>query len=159
MPFKYRSDRLQSQRGYRIKNVKRIAGMGKKWRKKHKKELVIKKRKYSSLESTKHRKLENRRDWRKRNPDKWRAYDKRRQLRRRSRKVGSGGSHTTGQWVALKKQFNHCCAMCGMQEPFIDQFYPYLTEDHVIPLSKGGSNGIDNIQPLCHRCNSKKGAS
>ena len=31
-----------------------------------------------------------------------------------------------------------------------------LTVDHIVPVSLGGKNTIDNLQPLCLTCNSKK---
>lgn len=31
-----------------------------------------------------------------------------------------------------------------------------LTIDHIIPVSKGGSNRVDNLQPAHFRCNKEK---
>jgi len=59
--------------------------------------------------------------------------------------------HTYGEWEILKKQYDFTCPSCKKQEPEIK-----LTEDHIIPLSKGGSDSIENIQPLCGHCNAVK---
>ena len=40
------------------------------------------------------------------------------------------------------------CQMCGTKEKIII--------DHITPLSKGGTNNIDNLQPLCISCNCSK---
>lgn len=71
---------------------------------------------------------------------------------REIRKQKNGGSHAFSEWKNLKKQCNFTCQMCGKREPEIK-----LTQDHIIPLIKGGDNSIKNIQPLCSICNSKKG--
>ena len=70
---------------------------------------------------------------------------------RRARKLKAKGSHTEEEWQELKAFYNFMCLRCRKQEPDIK-----LTRDHVIPLTQGGSDSIDNVQPLCSRCNSKK---
>ena len=70
---------------------------------------------------------------------------------RRARKRNAEGSFTNGEWELLKKQYGFTCPRCKKKEPQIK-----LTRDHIVPLLKGGSNFIENIQPLCKSCNSYK---
>jgi 5-methylcytosine-specific restriction endonuclease McrA len=72
-------------------------------------------------------------------------------LKRFRKLIENGGSHTTSQWKELCVRHNHTCLGCGRKEPEIK-----LTRDHIIPLSKGGNDTIENIQPLCVSCNSSK---
>lgn len=90
------------------------------------------------------------RKWRRKNKDKVVMYAQ----RRRARLLGADGNYTTREWGRLKKQFSHQCLCCKKREPSIK-----LTVDHVVPISLGGSNSIDNIQPLCMSCNSSKGTN
>lgn len=84
------------------------------------------------------------RDWSKANPEKRMLQHQRRRAR------ASNGHFTAGQWRSLKAWFGSKCLRCGAAEK--------LTPDHVIPLALGGSNTIDNIQPLCFGCNASKQA-
>ena len=85
---------------------------------------------------------------------RWKAKNPERMVflktQRYAREQGAIGSHTFEQWIELKCKFQNRCAKCFKKKP--------LTKDHIVPLSKGGSNFIKNIQPLCRNCNSRKWA-
>ena len=68
--------------------------------------------------------------------------------RRYARERNAEGFHTLIEWKELQRKFKNKCAYCKEEKP--------LTKDHIIPLSKGGTDYIENIQPLCRNCNSKK---
>lgn len=67
---------------------------------------------------------------------------------RYAREKGAEGSFSLYEWEELKLKHNNKCACCGKEKS--------LTKDHIVPLSKGGTNYISNIQPLCRSCNSRK---
>lgn len=71
--------------------------------------------------------------------------------RRRAREAGATGSYTwaevTRKWLDNGKR----CTYCG-EARRNDEIEP----DHVVPLSKGGSNSIVNVVPACKFCNSDK---
>lgn len=71
--------------------------------------------------------------------------------KRRTLLLNADGTHTAIEWQELKSKYNHICPACGKREPEIK-----ISEDHIIPLTKGGTNFISNIQPICRNCNSKK---
>lgn len=71
----------------------------------------------------------------------------------RIRKLEAEGSHTKTEWENLKRKYNNMCLCCKNFEPSIK-----LSEDHIVPLSLGGTDFISNIQPLCLTCNKIKGA-
>jgi len=96
--------------------------------------------------SHKAKQLENQRNRYHLNPE----IDVQRVINRRL-KLKSLGSHTLTEWNKLKLKHNFECLHCKRREPEVR-----LTRDHIVPISKGGSNYISNIQPLCRPCNSRK---
>lgn len=78
--------------------------------------------------------------------EKIRSYEKAYAQRKRN-----GGRLPTDSEIRLHQEiFGTVCIRCGSEDRVV--------LDHVIPLSKEGTNSIVNRQPLCHSCNSSKGA-
>lgn len=72
--------------------------------------------------------------------------------RRREARVRAGRAiktHTYQQWLDLVAAYKSRCANCRRKVR--------LTRDHIVPLIRCGHDGIENIQPLCHSCNARKG--
>lgn len=76
------------------------------------------------------------------------------------RKLINGGSHTNKEWKAKLAKYDGCprCGRLWSDIPIRpDRRYRYVwTKDHIIAVTSGGTNNIDNIQPLCYQCNSSK---
>lgn len=68
----------------------------------------------------------------------------------RRAKLAERGAFSKEEWLDLCEKYDYKCINCGAPEQHAD---------HVVPLSQGGVNTIDNIQPLCRPCNSRKGTN
>ena len=68
--------------------------------------------------------------------------------------ANSKGTHSKQDWEALKAEFDFRCIICNKLESEIPGG---LVRSRIIPLCQGGDNSINNIQPCCQSCASKKG--
>lgn len=77
-----------------------------------------------------------------------------------ARRARSDRHHTKAQWEALLAQHDRCpiCHRAWADvPPRPDRRYKNVwTRDHIVPLSQGGADTIENIQPACYQCNSGK---
>ena len=133
---------LERDRAWKAANPEKKRAQDRKYREIHREQIVTRDREFRKqhyLELRK-RRLERAR----RHPERYRAYIR----DYRARKKAAQGSHTKAEWDALRTWFGDVCLRC--------QTGGSLTADHVVPLSVGGTDSIDNLQPLCHSCNASK---
>jgi 5-methylcytosine-specific restriction endonuclease McrA len=81
----------------------------------------------------------------------------------RQRQKANGGHHTEKEWLTLLSQTPQCP---GCRRPWSEiprrpnlRYKNRWTKDHIVPLARGGTDDIGNIQPLCFRCNFSKGVA
>ena len=96
--------------------------------------------------------LEVRRKHRSENPDQYAAYGR----ARRARERGADGSHTAEDVRKILENQKNLCAACTKK--LIMSGSGKYQVDHVVPLSKGGSDWPHNLQILCPSCNHRKHA-
>jgi len=84
-------------------------------------------------------------NWRRKNPQSIKAYSE----TRRAKKKASVASYTYREWLACLDYFDCKCAVCERPAGL----WHTISQDHWIPLSKGGGHQSDNIVPLCHGVN------
>ncbi|NJM00749.1 MAG: HNH endonuclease [Synechococcaceae cyanobacterium RM1_1_27] len=82
------------------------------------------------------------------------ASGQQRQLRSRRARERRSSYDPTGKiaheefWALLK--WYPCCPCCGQTW---EQIPTPISQDHIIPISRGGPNTTANLQPLCQPCN------
>lgn len=98
--------------------------------------------------ATRDRKLEKQKQWARANSENIRI----RAMRRRSRVKSADGDVTTEEVMMQYKRQRTKCYYCGCL--LMGNYHI----DHVIPISRGGRNAIDNIVLACPSCNREKNA-
>lgn len=68
--------------------------------------------------------------------------------KRRALLADSNGNFTAEEFRLLCETYGNRCLYCQEELP--------LTPDHMVPISRGGSNSIENIVPSCRSCNQRK---
>lgn len=68
---------------------------------------------------------------------------------RRHRTANLPHTLTIAEWREILNEYNHCCAYCGKPGQ-------RFTQEHKMPVSRGGGYTRENIVPACRSCNSQK---
>jgi 5-methylcytosine-specific restriction endonuclease McrA len=136
-----RDCRRQLRRNYGRKHQQALATYTKKWQ-----------------EANPYRIRELRRNWylanrehersksaafKKANPVLYRGYQ-----RMRLARLEDGPRLSDAEWLEVVAVCGAACLKCGSEED--------VTIDHIVPVSRGGQDTKDNVQPLCRACNSSK---
>lgn len=87
-------------------------------------------------------------EWRRANPEKTSAIARRHNAKKANAPLNN---FTAVQWTAMKIHYGYRCVYCGRKMQRLEQ-------DHIQPISKGGSHTLANIVPACRSCNAKKNA-
>lgn len=154
MPHTNSDKRREYNRAYYAKNSERQHARMRAWRAAHPEQVKELQRAYRE----RNRELirEQQRAWLQTPHGKLIALSQRKAYkarRRAARLIGTPGTFTSAEWRALVERSRRChwCKRRWTRER-------QPVADHVVPLSRGGPNSIDNIVCSCTDCNERKRA-
>lgn len=138
----------EKTQNWRKANPEKVHERNQKWALANPKKTYKRLRKWRQANQEKCR--EQSRKWAQANPEKHHASMQTAKIKHRAKRKQAEGLHTTQEWIDLKEQCDNRCLCCKRHQSELDRV---LEQDHIVPLSRGGTNWITNIQPLCHDCN------
>lgn len=137
---KTRQRRLEYAAEYRQNNHEKLLKDIQQYNDSHKKENKERTKNYCKNNPDKVKQIKT--NYRKNNPEAVQKHH----MTRRARKAQNGVFKVSEKELA--KLMTSPCAVCGSNKQ--------ITIDHIIPISRGGTHSIGNLQPLCKSCNSSK---
>jgi 5-methylcytosine-specific restriction endonuclease McrA len=108
-------------------------------------------KKHRATPKAKQQKLKREREDRQKRPEFYRSRDRSHNHKRRGRGLRTSGTLTAAGWETLVAS-STACHWCKRR--WTNRRKPTL--DHVVPLSKGGENTLQNSVCACLRCNTSK---
>lgn len=165
--LKNKDAKIEYRREYYQKNKDRVREKNKEWATNNPDKMNMYKKEWKrrnpNVDSeyyaeNKERLLERNKTYRLNNSDMMKTYKRKWKVKNREKvyegrkfrdQSNSEGNFTLEEWSEAKNHFNNQCAYCNGENV-------KLTQDHFIPLSKGGSYTKDNMIPACRKCNSSK---
>jgi 5-methylcytosine-specific restriction endonuclease McrA len=157
---------LARNRAWWEKNKEKVKANGRRWRKENREKVKISarrtrekyKEKYREQDRVRYR--ENREKERARNRVWCResGYNTIKAGRRRARILGTGGKHTSADRLFVWRLQRGKCAYSKFVLPWCSQALNEKNRqwDHIVPVTRGGSDDRFNGQWLCAGCNNRK---
>jgi 5-methylcytosine-specific restriction endonuclease McrA len=139
--------RIEARRKYQEEHKEQISEYKKAWTKANSARMAAAKRAY--YEQNREQVIARSTQWAEDNLEKVRQFKANNRRRRRAAKHAGRGSFTAKEFMDLCERYGNKCLSCGVTGVVLEA-------DHVVPLARGGSDDISNIQPLCGACNRKK---
>lgn len=151
----------EKSRIYFEKNREIVLEKNKIYRKNNPDAMNVYKKKW--LENNPEKRKESRIKWDKKNPDLIRSFTRNNNRKRRAKKMNTIVKPYTEKEVL--DIYGTKCHICNLEininanrQPGKDGWQNGLHIDHLVPISRGGADTLENVRPAHGLCNVKKGA-